>query len=204
MTTELVILISGSGSNLAAVIAAIEAGELDARIACVVSNNPDAYGLQRAADAGLRHEVLLPDPAEDRSNFDARLAALVEPFSPDLVVLAGWIRLLTPTFLNRFSVINLHPAQPGAFPGLHAIERAFQAAQHGEINESGVMVHFVPDAGVDDGPVICWEAVPILGDDQLDDFEARIHQTEHRLLVQAISDLSSKKQDSMHDVGVHQ
>jgi folate-dependent phosphoribosylglycinamide formyltransferase PurN len=98
------------------------------------------------------------------------------------------MRLLGAAFLDRFSgrVINLHPALPGAFPGTHAISRAWDAFQAGNIRETGVMVHFVPDEGVDDGPLIACEAVPIESTDSLETLEARIHQVEHRLLVSAI------------------
>ncbi len=105
----------------------------------------------------------------------------------DLVVLAGWNRVLTDNFLAHHSVINLHPAKPGAFPGLGAIERAYEAWTEGRVRSGGVMVHFVPDEGVDTGPVIASEEVPFLDGDTLDAFEARVHAVEHRLLVDAIA-----------------
>jgi len=113
---------------------------------------------------------------------------------PDYVVLAGWIRILTSSFLSHFPnrVVNLHPALPDTFPGTHAIERAFEAYGRGEIEHTGVMVHLVPDEGVDNGPVLATEIVPINTDDTLETLEARVHETEHTLLVKTIKTLLEK------------
>ncbi len=110
---------------------------------------------------------------------------------PNYVVLAGWMRILSSSFLSSFPnrVINLHPALPNTFPGTHAIERAFEAYQRGEIKHTGVMVHLVPDEGVDNGPVLAIETVPIHKDDSLKALEARVHQTEHLLLVKTLKEL---------------
>jgi folate-dependent phosphoribosylglycinamide formyltransferase PurN len=115
----------------------------------------------------------------------------VAAHQPDWVVLAGWMYVLSGAFLDRFPnrVINLHPALFGAFPGAHAIERAFDAYQRGEIAHTGVMVHLVPDEGVDCGPVLAQESVQIHPRDSLADLEARIHSVEHRLLVAALAGL---------------
>jgi formyltetrahydrofolate-dependent phosphoribosylglycinamide formyltransferase len=125
---------------------------------------------------------------EPRADYDARLADVVAGFAPDVVVLAGWMRILTNAFLGWFPdrVINLHPARPGELPGTHAIERAWQEALAGERARTGVMVHLVPDEGVDDGPVLAVEDVPILPEDTLETLEARIHAVEHRLLVDTV------------------
>jgi phosphoribosylglycinamide formyltransferase-1 len=114
---------------------------------------------------------------------------MVATHQPDYVVLAGWMRLLTMSFLKHYSmrVINLHPALPGTFPGTHAIEHAFEAFQRGEIEHTGVMVHFVPDEGVDDGPVIAQEIVTIQATDTVEELEERIHKVEHRLLAKALN-----------------
>ncbi len=189
---RLVVLISGSGSNLQAILDACAAGVLPAQVVAVVSNKEGVLGLARARAAGVPALVLPPAgfkaQAGDRCAYDAALANLVADFAPDWVVLAGWMRLLTMPFLGRFPgrVVNLHPAQPGAFPGVHAIERAYRACQAGEISETGVMVHLVPDEGVDDGPVLAWERVPIQPDDTLDDLVARVHAVEHRLLPEVL------------------
>ncbi len=192
MPRRLVILISGSGSNLQAILDACSAGLLDAAVAAVISNKRDAFGLERARRAGVP-ALSHPRPRDlDRREYDAGLADLVASYAPDLVVLAGWMRLLSGDFLGRFPgrVINLHPALPGTYPGTDAIARAFADFQQGRVRETGVMVHFVPDEGVDSGPVIVTEQVPILPDDTLETLTARVHAVEHRLLVTALQGLS--------------
>lgn len=183
---RLVVLASGNGSNLQAILDAVGDGSLVAEIAAVVSNNPRASALQRAAGAGI-DTVVLPHNGRDRGEYDAELAYTVATFGPDLVVLAGWNRLLTSAFVSHHITINLHPARPGAFPGLGAIEKAYDAWRAGRIDHGGVMVHYVPDEGVDDGPVIAWEPVPFESGDTLESFEARVHHVEHRLLVESIA-----------------
>lgn len=183
---RLVVLVSGSGTNLQAVIDGCARGELAADVAAVVSNVASAYALERARASGIP-AVVLPHGGRNRTDYDRELAEVVAGYQPDLVVLAGWMRILTGAFLTRHPTINLHPAQPGAFPGVGAIEAAFEAWNRGEIAAGGVMVHHVPDEGVDNGPVIVWEPVPFGPGDTLDTFTRRVHQVEHRLLVDAIS-----------------
>lgn len=191
MPCRLVVLISGSGTNLQAILDAIAQQTLAAEVAAVVSNRKQAFGLTRAEQAGVP-TVYFPlkpylDADRDRRAYDADLAERVETFEPDLIVLAGWMLVLSPAFLDRFPqrVINLHPALPDTFPGTEAIGRAFEAYQQGEIDHSGCMVHYaVPE--VDAGPVIAQEVVPIFPDDTLDTFEARVHQAEHRIIVEAV------------------
>ncbi len=185
---RLVVLISGSGTNLQAILDACNAGTLPAAVAAVISNKRDAFGLERARKAGVP-AVAKPKPKEqDRREYDSELADLVASYKPDWVILAGWMRVLSSNFLARFPgrVMNLHPALPGAFPGTHAIDRAFESFQRGEIRNTGVMIHLVPDEGVDCGPVLMQEEVPILAGDTLETLETRIHSVEHRLLVAAI------------------
>ncbi len=190
-STRLVVLVSGNGSNLQAILDACAAGDLPAEVVAVVSNKSTAYALQRAADAGVPSVHVGRHENEARTDYDARLTDIVAGFAPDLVVLAGWMRILTKDFLGWFPerVVNLHPALPGELPGTHAIERAWQEALAGERTRTGVMVHLVPDEGVDDGPVLATEEVPILPDDTLDTLEARIHAVEHHLLVDTIRTL---------------
>lgn len=190
----IVVLISGNGSNLQALIDSVAAGDLDTEIAAVVSSDPDAYGLTRAERAGIPTEVMdLRNVLADGGNrlaFDVELAGVVAGYHPDLVVLAGWMLVLSEAFLEHFpgKVINLHPALPGTFPGTHAIERAYTAFQQGEITQTGVMVHrVIPE--VDAGPVVTLERVPIFPGESLDDLEKRIHEVEHNLIVAAV-DLS--------------
>lgn len=198
---RLVVLISGGGSNLQAIIDAIQNQHLNAEIVLVVSNRKNAYGLERAQSAGIETRYIPLKPyktaGKTREEYDADLAALVQGYSPDLIVLAGWMHILTSPFLEAFpnQVINLHPALPGSFPGTHAIERAYEAYQAGEIERSGIMVHYViPE--VDAGEVIIKAEVPILPVDSLDDFEARMHTTEHRLIVKAIALCAMRKNAS--------
>lgn len=190
MTTKsrLVVLISGNGSNLQAILDACIAGELNAQVVSVVSNKADAYGLVRAKDAGVEVIHFAKLENESRNEYDARLAELVLTKQPDYVILAGWMRILSSFFLSSFPnrVINLHPSLPNTFPGTHAIERAYKAYQRGEIDHTGIMVHLVPDEGVDNGPVLATEIVPISKDDTLETLETRVHQTEHRLLVNTL------------------
>ena len=194
--TRIAVLISGSGTNLQAIIDATSGGRLPGvEIAVVVSNRRAAYGLQRAAVAGIPTEYrpLKPyrDEGRSRRDYDADLAALLcDEYGVEWVIQAGWMHLFGMVFLERFPnrVINLHPALPGAFPGMHAIESAWEAYQGGEIDHTGVMIHLVPDEGVDSGPVVAQTDVSIHPDDTLETLEARIHATEHRLLVQALHD----------------
>ena len=158
------------------------------KIVAVISDRPGAFGLERARQAGIP-AVCLPfapfrGQPDARHDYDRALADTVAGFRPDWIVLAGWMRLLSRAFLDRFSdqVVNLHPAQPGAFPGTARHRTGLRAFQQGQISDTGVMVHLVPDEGVDDGPVLVWEAVPIMIDDTLADLQARIHAVEHRLL----------------------
>ena len=191
---RLVVMVSGSGSNLQAILDAIEDGRLKAEIVLVVSNRKAAYGLVRAETAGIPtlYMPLKPYMEDGRSrvDYDLDLAAAIRPYAADFIVLAGWMHILSPAFLNNFpnQVINLHPALPGHFAGTHAIERAYQAFQVGEIAYSGCMIHYViPE--VDAGPTIDIEKVPIYPEDSLEDFETRMHTAEHRLIVRAIDKL---------------
>ena len=188
---RLVVLVSGSGSNLQAIIDACADDRLPAEVVAVVSNRPDVFALQRADAAGVPAVHVGVHPDEERSDYDARLADVVAGFDPDLVVLAGWMRILTMSFLGWFPqrVVNLHPALPGDLPGTNAIERAWDEAVDGTRAHTGVMVHLVPDEGVDDGPVLGTAIVPIDPDGGFDAFAALVHATEHRLLVDTLVEL---------------
>ncbi len=194
MATRLVVLASGTGSNLQAMLDACASGKLPAQVVAVVSDRPDATALDRATAAGVPAIDLARTPGEVRVDYDTRLAAAVGAHDPDIVVLAGWMRILTMGFLAHFPdrVVNLHPALPGELPGTHAIERAWHEALAGERTRTGVMVHLVPDEGVDCGPVLATAIVPIQPDDTLESLATRVHATEHRLLVSALSDLCAR------------
>lgn len=188
MTARLVVLISGNGSNLQAILDACRAGELPASVVSVISNKADAYGLSRARNAGVEALYFAKQKSESRQDYDTRLAACVTTYLPDYVILAGWMRILSSSFLSCFPnrVINLHPALPGMFPGLHAIARAYEAYQRGQIDHTGVMVHLVPDEGVDNGPVLNQQEIFFQPDESIEQFEARVHEVEHKLLVHTL------------------
>ena len=191
MTAHLVVLASGNGSNLQAILDACSSGALPARVAAVISDKPQAYALERARQAGVPALAYPKYKDVDRLDYDAALADLVSDQQPDWVVLAGWMRLLSMNFVGRFpgQVINLHPALPGAFPGAHAIADALAAYQRGEIQHTGVMVHYVPDEGIDNGPVLAQQVVAIESGDTLETLSARMHEVEHKLLVDVLRDL---------------
>ncbi|CAG8499529.1 1131_t:CDS:1 [Paraglomus brasilianum] len=189
MSPRIVVLISGFGSNLQALIDAVNNGTLKATISLVVSSKATAYGLKRAEAANIPTLVFplqaYRDAGKSRIEYDIDLATKIKAYEPDLVVLAGWMLILSNQFLEHFAqktVINLHPALPGQFDGTDAIRRAYEAYKRGEIQNTGVMVHkVIPE--VDRGEPIMVEEVAILETDTLDDLEARIHSVEHRLII---------------------
>ena len=187
---RLIVLISGSGSNLQALIDAVNQGVISAEIVLVISNRNNAYGLVRAAQAAIPtlYFPLQPYRSQGREAYDEALATLIEQARPDLIVLAGWMQIFTPVFLDHFPqrVINLHPALPDTFAGTHAIERAHAAYQAGEIAQSGCMVHYViPE--VDAGPTIIQAVVPILSADTVETFAERMHKIEHQIIVTGVN-----------------
>ncbi|KAI9267594.1 phosphoribosylglycinamide formyltransferase [Helicostylum pulchrum] len=186
----IVVLISGSGTNLQALIDATQQGKLQGNIIAVVSNRKNAFGLERAKKAGIATQTFslkkFKDEGKTRVDFDIHVAKTIqEQYHPDLVILAGWMHILSPEFLSFFNnnVMNLHPALPGQFDGAHAIDRAFDAFKKGVIKHTGIMVHKVI-ADVDRGDVILQREVPINETDSLEDLETRIHSFEHQLIVE--------------------
>jgi phosphoribosylglycinamide formyltransferase 1 len=188
MTARLVVLASGSGTNCQAIIDACQRGRLDAEVVAVVTNNPDAGVIARARAAGAAVDIVDHSgrSPERRAECDRNLIEVIASHRPDLVVLAGWMRILGAELGATFAMINLHPAKPGEFAGLHAIDRAYDAWQAGHIAESGVMVHWIPDGGVDDGPVIVTATLGFEPGESLADFEARLHVLEHILIVDGV------------------
>jgi phosphoribosylglycinamide formyltransferase-1 len=201
--SKLVVLISGNGSNLQAILDACASGELPAQVVAVISNKGEAYGLERARQAGVFAVHKPKFKQQDRREYDSELADQVASFQPDWVILAGWMRVLSSTFLDFFPgrVINLHPAMPGTFPGVEAIQRAYEAYRKGEIQHTGVMVHLVPDEGVDAGPVLAQQVVPIYSEDSLEMLETRIHIVEHELLVKTIRRVLAEADFVMNTIG---
>lgn len=195
---RLVVLISGNGSNLQAILDACDSGELNAKVVSVISNKADAHGLVRARNAGVDACYFPKQENESRQEYDARLAAYVSTRAPEYVILAGWMRILSSSFLSSFPnrVINLHPALPGMFPGLHAIQRAYEAYQRGDIKHTGVMVHLVPDEGVDNGPLLGKQEIHFQPVESLEQFEARVHEVEHKLLVNTLKTILKENKRS--------
>lgn len=177
------VLISGSGTNLQALLDACAAPDFPARVAVVVSNRPDAYGLERAQRAGVPTEVHLQREYPDRAAYDRRLVEALEAHHVEWVCLAGYMRLVTPDFLRAFPqrVLNIHPALLPAFPGLRAHQ---QTLEHG-VRVAGATVHLVDD-GTDTGPIVAQGVVPVLPDDTLPELTARILRMEHRLYPLAL------------------
>ena len=177
------VLISGRGSNLQAIIDAIDAGRLRASIAIVISNIADAPGLDRARAAGLDTLVIPHAGSRTRADYDRRLVEALQQHRVDLVCLAGFMRLLSATFVDAFPnrILNIHPSLLPAFPGLNAQHQAFQ---HG-VTVAGATVHFV-NTELDAGPIVLQAAVPVLPDDTADTLAARILETEHRIYPEAI------------------
>jgi len=177
------VLVSGSGTNLQAILDAVGARTLDARVAVVVSNVADARALDRARAAGVETVVVDHKAFADRSAFDAAVVAVLRERGVELVVLAGFMRLLTPVLLDAFPmrIVNVHPALLPAFPG---IQGQRQALEYG-VRLAGCTVHFV-DRGTDTGPIIAQAAVPVLDDDDEATLTARILEKEHELLPRVI------------------
>jgi phosphoribosylglycinamide formyltransferase 1 len=177
------VLISGSGSNLQAIIDAIEAQELDAKIQVVLSNRADAYGLVRAKKHGIPVEVLDHKSFPSREAFDQAVVNILRDREVELVVLAGFMRLLSPVLVRAYSnrIMNIHPALLPAFPGLHVQKKA---VEHG-VRFSGCTVHFVNEA-CDEGPIIIQAVVPVFPDDTEETLAGRILKQEHRIYPRAI------------------
>lgn len=176
-----VILISGNGSNLQAIIDTVNNGQLAIDIRAVISNRPTAYGLQRAQQAGIPAEVVDHTSFACREDFDRALQACIDQHQPELVILAGFMRLLSADFVNHYQgrMLNIHPSLLPAFKGIHTHQRAFEAFQSGKISEHGVSIHFVTSE-LDGGPVIAQAAFPLQADDSVESLAARALTLEHK------------------------
>ena len=177
-----VVLISGGGSNLQAIIDANLAGELPIDIRAVISNVPEAYGLERAQKAGITTEVIKHTDFSNREDFDSALQTIIDSYQPALIVLAGFMRLLSDDFVNHYRgrMLNIHPSLLPEFKGLNTHQRALEAHRAGLIKEHGGSVHFVtPD--LDGGPVILQASVPIKDDDSTESLAARVLIREHQI-----------------------
>ncbi|MBP7824430.1 MAG: phosphoribosylglycinamide formyltransferase [Pseudomonas sp.] len=183
MACNVVVLISGSGSNLQALIDSIAHDGNPARIAAVISNRADAYGLVRAQQAGITREVLDHKQFADREAFDAALVEAIDRHQPDLVVLAGFMRILTPAFVTHYSgrLLNIHPSLLPKHKGLHTHQRALEAGD----SEHGCSVHFVTEE-LDGGPLVVQAVLPVRADDTPDSLAQRVHQAEHQIYPLAV------------------
>ncbi len=179
----LVVLISGNGSNLQAIIDAIDAGEIPARIRAVISNNPDAYGLERARRAGIPVEVVDHRDFPDRESYDRALQAVIDRYRPDLVVLAGFMRILTPAFVEHYAgrMLNIHPSLLPRYQGLDTHRRVLEAGD----SVHGVSVHFVTPE-LDSGPIVLQAEVPVEPGDTEADLARKVHAEEHVIYPRVI------------------
>ncbi|MBV7405210.1 phosphoribosylglycinamide formyltransferase [Enterobacter sp. ENT03] len=181
---NIVVLISGNGSNLQAIIDACKQKKINATIRAVFSNKAEAFGLERAREAGIPAHVLTADLFASREAFDRELMQEIDAYAPDVVVLAGYMRILSPAFVEHFAgrLLNIHPSLLPKYPGLHTHR---QALENGD-TEHGTSVHFVTDE-LDGGPVILQAKVPVFAGDTEDDVTARVQTQEHAIYPLVVS-----------------
>ncbi|MFM6962523.1 MAG: phosphoribosylglycinamide formyltransferase [Polynucleobacter victoriensis] len=181
--TSIVILISGRGSNMEAIVKAAQNEAWPAKIAAVISNRPEAGGLDFAKSHGIETAVLDHRSFKDRASFDAKLVELIDSYKPDLVVLAGFMRILTGDFVRHYEgrLLNIHPSLLPLFPGLHTHEQALEAG----VSEHGATVHFVTEA-LDHGPMVIQASVPVLPGDTPDTLAQRVLKQEHVIYPRAV------------------
>ncbi|MCP1508088.1 phosphoribosylglycinamide formyltransferase [Pseudomonas sp. LY-1] len=182
-TCDVVVLLSGTGSNLQALIDSTRTGDSPARIAAVISNRSDAYGLQRARDAGIATRTLDHKAFEGREAFDSALIELIDTFNPKLVVLAGFMRILSADFVRHYAgrLLNIHPSLLPKYKGMHTHQRALDAGD----SEHGCSVHFVTEE-LDGGPLVVQAVVPVESDDSAQTLAQRVHTQEHRIYPLAV------------------
>lgn len=192
---NLVVLISGDGSNLQAILDHIRAGRLSARVAAVISDRAEAFGLTRAARAGATAVVVAPGDYPSLDDFFAALLRRVEEYAPDLVALAGFMRILPPEFVARFErrMMNIHPSLLPKYKGLNTHQRALDAGER----RHGASVHWVT-AGLDAGEVICQAEVAVAPDDTAETLRARVLREEHRLYPRAIQWFADNRATAEH------
>jgi len=184
MAPRIVVLISGSGSNLQAIMDGISQGDINGQIVAVISNRADAYGLQRAESAGISAHSLDHKLYPDRDSFDQALLKLIDQHQPDLLLLAGFMRILTADFVRHYQgrMMNIHPSLLPLYKGLNTHQRAIEAGDA----EHGCTVHFVTEE-LDGGPLIIQARTPVQPDDDASALQQRVHQLEHRIYPVAVS-----------------
>mgnify|MGYP003321587283 CR=1 FL=1 len=180
------VLISGNGSNLQAMIDAIKGNQIYGKICCVLSNKEDAYGLQRAQEVKIPTEVVSNKDFETREDFDAEMVRVLSIYNPDLIVLAGFMRILSPVFVNAFpgKILNIHPSLLPKYPGLNTHERVLDSSD----NIHGITVHFV-DETLDGGP-ICAQSKFEVKTKSIESLEKRVHELEHIIYPKVIKEIS--------------
>ena len=181
---SIVILISGSGTNLQAIIDAVADGQINASISAVISNRADAKGLDRARQRHINAVIIDQNEYDDRASYDQALIAEIDKYKPDLIVLAGFMRILSEEFISHFNniILNIHPSLLPEFKGLHTHRRALEASK----KTHGASVHFVSNE-LDSGPVVIQAEVPVLANDTEDTLAERVLQQEHVIYPMAIS-----------------
>lgn len=187
---SIVVLISGSGTNLQAIIDAAASGDLPVIVRAVVSNRADAYGLKRAAEAGIPTEIISHRDFDNQRRFCLALQKCIDGYQPDLVVLAGFMRILHPNFVAHFKnrLINIHPSLLPRYPGLHTHQRVLE---HGD-REHGATVHYVTEE-LDAGPVIVQGSITVAPSDTPETLQQKVHEVEYRILPKAIGWIAEKK-----------
>ncbi|KGJ87376.1 phosphoribosylglycinamide formyltransferase [Colwellia psychrerythraea] len=190
MSSKIVVLISGGGTNLQAIIDACVDNNYPAEVVGVVSNKVDAYGLTRAENSGIATVALSHKDFDSRENYDQALIKKIDAFDADLIVLAGFMRILTPCFVQHFQgkLLNIHPSLLPKYQGLNTHQRAIDAGD----DVHGVSVHFVTEE-LDGGPVILQAKVPVFEGDNSDDLAARVHEQEHRIYPLVVKWFAEKR-----------
>jgi len=180
---SIVVLLSGSGSNLQAIIDSIQSGSLNAKIECVLSNKAEAYGLIRAGQAGIPNIVINKIPSQTREQYDQLLIEAISPYQPDLIVLAGFMRILSPVFTQHFAnrIINIHPSLLPKYRGMNTHQRVLEAKDP----DHGATIHFVTE-GLDEGPIIAHTKVSVSKNDSINKLKQRVLEQEHYLYPEVL------------------
>ena len=194
-----VVLISGNGSNLQSLIDGQQKGNLSIDICAVISNRADAFGLVRATEAGIATQCLDHQVHSSREDFDRQLLAIVEVYKPNLLVLAGFMRILTASFVRYYKgrMLNIHPSLLPKYPGLNTHQRVLDAGE----KQHGVTVHFVTEQ-LDGGPAIIQAVIPVIAEDNADSLKQRVQQQEHRIYPMAVDWFASGRLQMVSDTKV--
>lgn len=187
---KIAIFASGNGSNFEVLAQKIIGGEIPGELALLFCDHPDAYVIERSRKFQIPVVTFTVKACGDKQAYEEKIVQVLEQYNIDFIVLAGYMRVIGQPILSKYEgrIVNLHPAYLPAYPGLHAIERAFADG----VAQTGVTVHYI-DAGLDSGPIIAQKHVPLYSDDCLEDLEARIHACEHKLYPAVLKELLSKK-----------